>query len=206
MHLETRKAGNKKKYYLAHSYRKGGKVRKVRIYLGSNLSAQELEAKKKQAQAKLAQRAGVVVHARRRHDADGVELLRRRKPVGDLGKTRDDAAPVADDARGAALPVAGLGLVRVLELAEQVHHHVLLLRQALEPGDEARPRTALELIQHGGWVRLLGHKPVLRQSGKVAAGHRVRPWAAMISASSRRVFDLGQVRRRGANGDMPGYP
>src|SRR3989338_676495 len=57
MHLETRKAGNKKKYYLAHSYRKGGKVRKVRIYLGSNLSAQELEAKKKQAQAKLAQRA-----------------------------------------------------------------------------------------------------------------------------------------------------
>ena len=50
MYLETRKTKNGVKYYLAHSFREGGKVHKSRVYLGSNLdprvlSERELRAK-----------------------------------------------------------------------------------------------------------------------------------------------------------------
>ena len=43
MHLETRVSGKQKKYYLAYSFRTGTKVRKIRVYLGANLSKEELE-------------------------------------------------------------------------------------------------------------------------------------------------------------------
>lgn len=56
MHLEIRKAGRGKKYYLAHSYRKGGKTRKLRIYLGSDLQPGELDARRKQAEERLKKR------------------------------------------------------------------------------------------------------------------------------------------------------
>lgn len=50
MYLEERKTKNSVKYYLAHSFREGGKVHKSRVYLGSNLdpkvlSERELRAK-----------------------------------------------------------------------------------------------------------------------------------------------------------------
>ncbi len=53
MNLEIRKLGKKKKYYLAHSFREGSKIRKIRRYLGSDLSEKELEILKK--------RAGVII-------------------------------------------------------------------------------------------------------------------------------------------------
>ena len=56
MHLEIRKAGKKTKYYLAHSYRKGGKTRKMRIYLGSDLRPSELHAQRVQAEERLKRR------------------------------------------------------------------------------------------------------------------------------------------------------
>lgn len=53
MHVEVRKEGKAKKYYLARSYRKAGKVRKNRAYLGTSLLPEELEAKKRLVEAKL---------------------------------------------------------------------------------------------------------------------------------------------------------
>jgi len=47
MHLEVRIQGKKKKYYLAHSFRRGKKIRKLRFYLGVNLSKKDLEKKRK---------------------------------------------------------------------------------------------------------------------------------------------------------------
>lgn len=47
MHIEIREQGKRKKYYLAHSFRKGKKVRKIRFYLGADLSKKELAEKKK---------------------------------------------------------------------------------------------------------------------------------------------------------------
>ncbi len=53
MHLEIREKSGIKKYYLSHSYRIGGKVRKARIYIGENLAGAELEIRKKLAEEKL---------------------------------------------------------------------------------------------------------------------------------------------------------
>ncbi len=46
MYLEVRAVEGKKKYYLAHSYRESGKVKKIRAYLGSNLSKKDLAVKR----------------------------------------------------------------------------------------------------------------------------------------------------------------
>ena len=44
MHLEIRTIGKKKKYYLAHSHRIEGKVKKSRRYLGMNLTQEQINA------------------------------------------------------------------------------------------------------------------------------------------------------------------
>jgi Fic family protein len=56
MHVEVRVLGKKKKYYLAHSFRRGKKVRKLRFYLGVNLSKQDIENKRKHAEEVLKER------------------------------------------------------------------------------------------------------------------------------------------------------
>ena len=43
MHAEIRLRGKKKFYYLAHSFRDRGKVKKVRRYLGANLSEKKIQ-------------------------------------------------------------------------------------------------------------------------------------------------------------------
>jgi Fic family protein len=43
MFVEIRKVGGKGKYYLVHSFRQGKKVRKIRRYLGTDLSAEKLK-------------------------------------------------------------------------------------------------------------------------------------------------------------------
>ena len=47
MYVEKRKDKLSVKYYLVHSYRENGVVRKIRRYLGRNLSKDDLESKKK---------------------------------------------------------------------------------------------------------------------------------------------------------------
>ena len=53
MHVETREKNGSKKFYLAHSFRAGSKVKKKSVYLGSNLTHQELELKRSSAEIKL---------------------------------------------------------------------------------------------------------------------------------------------------------
>ena len=43
MYVEKRKEGNKVKYYLAHSFREGGKVHKIRKFLGKNINEKQLK-------------------------------------------------------------------------------------------------------------------------------------------------------------------
>ncbi|MCX6749134.1 MAG: Fic family protein [Candidatus Pacearchaeota archaeon] len=50
MYIEKRKLGKNIKYYLVHSYRDKNKVEKIRRYLGSNLSKEELSLKKERAE------------------------------------------------------------------------------------------------------------------------------------------------------------
>lgn len=49
MYLEQRKTLHGTKYYLAHSFREGGKVQKIRVYLGSNLKKKVLHQRQEKA-------------------------------------------------------------------------------------------------------------------------------------------------------------
>ncbi len=51
MNIEIRKRRNKKLYYLSHSFRDNGSVRKVRRFLGSDLSEKEIEKLRVNAEA-----------------------------------------------------------------------------------------------------------------------------------------------------------
>jgi Fic family protein len=53
MFIETRMKGNQKKFYLAHSFRVRGKPRKIRRYLGANLSKDALKRLRVRAEAHL---------------------------------------------------------------------------------------------------------------------------------------------------------
>src|SRR3989344_9296948 len=50
MNIEIKKQGKKKKYYLNHSFGEGKKVKKIRRYLGSDLTETELENLRKRAE------------------------------------------------------------------------------------------------------------------------------------------------------------
>ena len=50
MYIEKRKVGKDTKYYLVHSYREEDKVKKIRKYLGWNLSKEELKSKRAEAE------------------------------------------------------------------------------------------------------------------------------------------------------------
>ncbi|MFI5412839.1 MAG: Fic family protein [Candidatus Micrarchaeales archaeon] len=56
MNLEVRKVGKRKKYYLAHSYREKGRVAKLRIFIGTDISEDMLGPEMKAAEIKLKER------------------------------------------------------------------------------------------------------------------------------------------------------
>lgn len=64
MYIEKRDMENGTKYYLAHSFRYAGKVKKVRYYLGMNLTEEEIEEKRPKAEKVLRKRikARTTVH------------------------------------------------------------------------------------------------------------------------------------------------
>jgi len=55
MHLEIRRHGRKKKYYLAHSFRDNDKVRKVRRFLGTDLTESEINKLRQKAEVAIAE-------------------------------------------------------------------------------------------------------------------------------------------------------
>ena len=56
MHIEIREKNGSKKYYLALSFRDGNRVKKVRVFLGRDLTNEALLVRKKNSEAELKQR------------------------------------------------------------------------------------------------------------------------------------------------------
>jgi len=56
MFIEIKRLGKKRKYYLAHSFRDKGKVKKLRRYLGENLSKEELDKLRRRAEYLLSEK------------------------------------------------------------------------------------------------------------------------------------------------------
>src|SRR3989344_1940103 len=158
----------------------------------------------------LAQHLGGVVVACRRLHAQRVEFFGFGEHGGDFGEARDDAAAVTEDRDRAALPVAKTRPVGVLELAQEVYHHVVVVRQALETGHEARPRPTLELVEHRRCVERLGGFLLFRDESRVLLGilgfvltHVLSPIKEGHFAFSPRHLggpdeSFGSVTRRGA--------
>jgi Fic family protein len=57
VHIETREKNGSKKYYLAHSFRDGSRVKKIRIFLGRDLTEETLNERAKNAETELQKRA-----------------------------------------------------------------------------------------------------------------------------------------------------
>jgi len=57
MHIEIRKRGKRKLYYLAHSFRHGDKVRKLRRYLGEDLTRNAIELLRQKAEKSILEQA-----------------------------------------------------------------------------------------------------------------------------------------------------
>jgi Fic family protein len=55
MYIEKRRTKHGTKYYLAHSFREGGKVHKIRVYLGSNINKKVLKQREERAKELLKQ-------------------------------------------------------------------------------------------------------------------------------------------------------
>lgn len=53
MYIEVRKRGRDRIYYLAHSFRDDGKVKKIRRYLGANLSKKQIKELRKEAEPEI---------------------------------------------------------------------------------------------------------------------------------------------------------
>ena len=81
MHIEIRKVGKRRKYYLAHSYRKGGKVRKIRVYLGADLPLAELQTARQQAEQRLKRRLGTEGRL-----SDPFETVLSKKELAEIGE------------------------------------------------------------------------------------------------------------------------
>ena len=110
----------------------------------------------------LTQGIGVVVHARRGHDTQGVKfggilidwlaLL-----ILEFGEARDNTAAITVHADSAALPITFFGLVGGFQLAQQVNRHVIVFCQILQAGNETRPRAFFEFVKVRSVMHLLCH-------------------------------------------------
>ncbi len=79
MNIEVRKRNGIKYYYLAHSYRKLGKVRKLRVYLGRNLTKKELKEKRPAAEISIDEKLSALAEIR-----DPYKTVLTSKEINDL--------------------------------------------------------------------------------------------------------------------------
>ena len=86
MYLEKRRTKHGTKYYLAHSFREGGKVHKIRVYLGSNLKKKILKERQAKAEELLKQQVNSFKIIRspinykfKKRDLEVIKALKRKR-------------------------------------------------------------------------------------------------------------------------------
>ena len=88
MHIEIRKIGTKRKYYLAYTYRIGKQVKKTRVYLGTDLTTGELETKKRTAEIRLRD-----IISASKHLSDPLKTILTEKELGEIKKLEKKVNP-----------------------------------------------------------------------------------------------------------------
>lgn len=97
MYLEIRKTKQGVKYYLAHSFREGGKVQKIRVYLGSNLKKKLLAERQTKASELLRQQANSFKIIRSplkykftKRDLETIKSLKKKRDFGIFHLSEED--------------------------------------------------------------------------------------------------------------------
>lgn len=97
MHVEVRVVSGRKKYYLAASYRVGPKVAKVRIFLGTNLTRDEVASRSREARKELESKVRASKSIRdpyrtvlSQDEMDEIDLLTTRVKVKLIHLSEDD--------------------------------------------------------------------------------------------------------------------
>lgn len=97
MYLETRKTKKGVKHYMSHSFREGGKVKKIRVYLGSNLEHHVLLQRESKAKELLGQQLNSFKIIRSpinykftKRDEDTIKKLKRKSRLKFTHLTEQD--------------------------------------------------------------------------------------------------------------------
>ena len=97
MYLEKRRVKQGTKYYLAHSFREGGKVLKIRVYLGTNLKKKVLAQRQEKAKELLAQQVNSFKIIRSpinykfsKHEIELIKSLKKRSKFKVFHLSEDD--------------------------------------------------------------------------------------------------------------------
>jgi len=97
MYLEKRKTKKGIKYYLAHSFREGGKIHKIRVYLGSKLTKKVLKQRQEKAKELLAQQVNSfkiirspIKYELTKRELDLIKKLKRKYKFGVFHLSEED--------------------------------------------------------------------------------------------------------------------
>ncbi len=171
MHLEIREKGGVKKYYLAHSLREGNGVRKIRVYLGADLTPEELEEKRRRAEDELRER---ITETRRISDPFITALTPTDLKELETLEARGDP--------------------RILHLSEtdwdRFKEAFTYDTNAIE-GSQIERREVGEILQEGKWPRDAGREDIAETYGVSEAINHIRETREHLSL--KLIKDLHRI-------------
>lgn len=171
MHLEIREKGGVKKYYLAHSLREGNGVRKIRVYLGADLTPEELEEKRRRAEDELRER---ITETRRISDPFITALTPTDLKELETLEARGDP--------------------RILHLSEtdwdRFKEAFTYDTNAIE-GSQIERREVGEILQEGKWPRDVGREDIAETYGVSEAIDHIRETREHLSL--KLIKDLHRI-------------
>jgi Fic family protein len=161
VHIEIREKNGSKKYYLAHSFREGDNVRKVRVFLGTDLTQEALKAKEKAAEAEL---------NRRIEEAKAI-----RDPFLTILSPSELKELATLEARG-ELRIRHLSEADWTKFKETFTYNT----NAIE-GSQIEPKEAKDILQSNGWPQNKSKEDIAETLGVAEAVDYIRATEEHIS-------------------------
>lgn len=161
MNLEIRKIGKRKKYYLAHSFREGKKVKKIRRYLGRDLSEKQLEVLKKRAEEILKQQIESYKIIR---DPLKYELTDKEKELINILKNK--------------------GKLEIIHLSEEdwkIFTELFTYNTNAIEGSELKPKEVKEILEENKWPKDIKKEDISETYGVAEAVKYIRKIKEHIS-------------------------
>jgi len=228
MHLEVREVNGRKKYFLAHSFRSGSRVRKIRVYLGVELSGRELERRRKAAERELKERlrAGQLIRdpylsALSPQELKELETLEARGELRVLHLSETDWVKFTEAFTYDTNAIEG-SRVEAREVADILERRkwpeerskediseTYGVSEAVEYTHRTRERVSLKLIKKLHWIVFKNSKPFagkLREKGVEVVVQNAYGIVVHRGAPSARVENMLKELVRWYNKNKEKYP